>query len=260
MKKTPLRKYLGPFEAWSSRAYSTKSSIKMGKVIEFFCSRFPQSTTLQQFTVTETSDYIQYLVSLNFSRYKIRYHLWTLDIYWDYIERHHALRLWNPIKPYLKDWDEPKPSRNKKSPLTLEEFKRLIKAAGPELRTNLYRIAIGGKVKYRFSPRHTQTLFQRAVKAAELNRSFTLTQYRRAMKSGLWVIILKDYFDILMSDGQHNQPCDALTDEPESHCNTLAAIETSPIDVRPPVINNSDDAFSIGWVDDTNDTTQLEVW
>jgi hypothetical protein len=251
--KYNIRKYFGVYSAYLCRM--NKGSFRVqSPLLENFFERFPQTVCLNDFTITDIGEYIDYRLSKGLKRRAILMELQTLNRFWTYLIENLELKLYNPIKPHLPDYICKRPI-NKNGLLTLEEFKRLISACRKDYRLYLLgMVTETGRVEP-FTATESRMLFQRAVKKAGLRR-MRLDDFRRTLNRGLWKLIIKDYSRIVFGNHSDQQSCDSLVDKPQFDGDSLRTIEVPAIDIGTPIINNSDEAFSIGWVDDSNNGSQ----
>jgi integrase len=188
------RTYFGKYSAFLS--YQNRhSSIMAGAIIERFLGHFPETASLNDFTVTDLGEYIDWRLSNGCTRPSLRLELTTLNRFWKYLIETLELKLYNPVSPYLPEFEKKKP-RNKDGLLTLSEFKKLVSAAGPDYRQHLYAIAARRKSPIVISSSHSKKLFQLAVEKAGL-RTMTIKDFRKTVKHGLWKLLIKDHMNLM---------------------------------------------------------------
>jgi hypothetical protein len=87
-----------------------------------------------------------------------------------------------------------------------------------------------------------------------------VTKIREAMKHGFWAEVIRRHCALWAKQYDHLEPRDPLPNEPKLLSTVFTDIKASSRYVGSPIINSSDDCFSVGWVGDLDNSTEADVW
>ena len=257
----PIKKYQGSFEKYVLVTGGRGASLFASKCLESFFGHFPTAKGLEQFTVADVHEYGAWRMQSGATEAAMCRELQTISRFYKWcIDK--GAKVFNPAQPWI-DWRKPRLKhaiRRRTSPLTVDDFIKLLEVAGPRLREFMLAIVadrptIGifrcnNDVGYQFR------LAARRSGLCHLN----VTKLRMAMKHGFWAEVIRRHCALWAKQYDHTQPRNPLPNESEPLSTPLADIQVPSGPIRSPVINSSDDCFSVGWVGDLDNSTEADVW
>jgi hypothetical protein len=257
----PIKKYQGSFEKYVLVTGGRGASLFASKCLESFFGHFPTAKGLEQFTVADVHEYGAWRMQSGATEAAMCRELQTISRFYKWcIDK--GAKVFNPAQPWI-DWRKPRLKhaiRRRTSPLTVDDFIKLLEVAGPRLREFMLAIVAdrptagifrcNNDVGYQFR------LAARRSGLCHLN----VTKLRMAMKHGFWAEVIRRHCALWAKQYGQTKLSNALLNESESLSTSLADIQVPSGPIRSPIINSSDDCFMVGWVGDLDNSTEADVW
>jgi len=231
IKLYPSRIWLGKYTAWLLKLKRREAWQNVCVQLEHFFSYFPRTASLDEFTISDLADYKQWRLSEGMDPDKLNKEIRAVSKFWDWC-LDHGLKSWNPCV------FRPHKSPIGKSRLSLFDLKRLLVECDDETREwVLWSIGI--------AENHTSWNIRRIGK--KLRKAcvvvnlpiMTLRTFGIVIKESLWSEVIRQ---------NHDKLRDAFLPKAEAPSDTFTDIQIPPLDIRPPVLYNTDYHSVIGGV------------
>jgi hypothetical protein len=202
--------------------------------LERFFKHFPEQSGLEQFTIADVTDYRQWRLDEGCSKSALMSELNVVKRFWRWLIEEKQLPLFNPAASL-------KPSNPAKTfwQLKLQDFKALLfEIEDRRIREYVLGLVVGENRDVGVSPGVIGRTVREAGKRAGMPwmKLYTL---RIAIKNTLWREIIKENYEKLS---------DSLIPEPKPASDTLTNVEVPTSDIRPSVIDSSDNSLVVSGV------------
>ena len=257
----PIRKYQGPFEKYVLVTGGRNASVFASRALESFFGHFPTAKGLEQFTVADVHEYAAWRLQNGKTEAYTQRELQTVSRFYKWC-MDKGVKVFNPALPWIKYRTPRYPNsvRRRTCPLTVDDFIKLLQVAGPRLREFLLAIVADRPTEGIFETGNNAGYhFRLACRSTGLSH-LNVVKLRKSLRNGFWAEVIRRHCSIWAKEYTHTKPCDPLPNESKLLSTTLTDIKSSSRPIRTPIINSSDDCFSVGWVGDLDNSTEAESW
>lgn len=252
--KYPIRNWLGKFQKFILVTSGRMEFRRAASRLECFFDHFPTAKGLELFTVADIREYADWRLSQGTTKMHLRKELQTLSRFYRWcIDK--GCRLWDPAYPWLEGL-KPVPKLPGKV-MTVGELQRILDVSSRPLRQYILAIVGGYQLPRELPPRLASSLLKLATARAGVPH-ITLKVIRYSLRRGLWADIIRRHCLAWGKEYLHTEVHDAPVHEAETLSAPLTDIEVSSLNEGSPVINSSDDCFSVGWVSEFEDCPEPE--
>ena len=214
--KYPIDKYLGRYQSWLLTLYGSRSFWYNATHLERFFARFPKTTSLDEFTIADVSDYKIWRLREGANVGTVQIELNAVRHFWSWMIEQANLPFTNPAERY-----KPSTPAVTKRDLKLEDFRRLLSKCDDNRVRNFILGLVQGENRLSGT---SWAVIGRGVKRAGLAADLpwiTIPALRSAIRSCLWREIIRANYDKL---------CDTFLPEAKLNSSPLADIEITPAD------------------------------